>query len=180
MSWRLGVDRPARHNLGQEKPPGLRVWHRKGFPVKRSQQSHQERRGTARSATYAGIEVTRALLGDGLSARRARLMADDMLSLAQAAALAGKSRTALTARIHRGRCIGLANEGRGFRLPKWQFEAGFLPCVERLSSALGTSGGWALLAFLESPRGALGGATPRQAIEQGHLDRVLEIAACGE
>jgi len=148
--------------------------------VKRSQQSRQERKGTARSAAYAGIGLTRALLGDSLSARRARLMADDMLSMAQAAALAGTSRTALTARIDRGQCIGLANEGRGFRLPKWQFEAGFLPCVERLSSALGTSGGWALLAFLESPQGALGGATPRQAIEQGRLERVLEVAAHSE
>jgi hypothetical protein len=41
---------------------------------------------------------------------------------------------------------------------------------------LGTTDGWALLAFLETPHGALDGTTPRAAIEQGHAERVLELA----
>ncbi|MDH4392551.1 MAG: hypothetical protein QE285_14150 [Aquabacterium sp.] len=45
-----------------------------------------------------------------------------------------------------------------------------------LARALGTTDGWALLSFLETPHGALEGATPRAAIEQGRAERVLEIA----
>lgn len=41
---------------------------------------------------------------------------------------------------------------------------------------MGTTEGWALLAFLETASGALDGLTPRQAIEQGHLVRVVEVA----
>ena len=48
--------------------------------------------------------------------------------------------------------------------------------LPRISAALGTTEGWALLSFLESPHGALGGLTPRQAIEQGRADRVAAIA----
>jgi hypothetical protein len=42
-----------------------------------------------------------------------------------------------------------------------------------LSAALGTKEGWALLAFLESAHGGLRGRTPRQAIEQGEVARVI-------
>jgi len=49
--------------------------------------------------------------------------------------------------------------------------------LPRLSTALGTKEGWALLAFLESPHGALDGLSPRQAIEQGQAERVLVVAA---
>lgn len=48
--------------------------------------------------------------------------------------------------------------------------------LPRLSAALGTAEGWALLSFLESPHGALNGITPRQAIEQGQMDKVIRIA----
>ena len=48
--------------------------------------------------------------------------------------------------------------------------------VSKLAAALGTTDGWALLAFLESPHGALGGATPRAAIERGQAERVLDVA----
>ena len=48
--------------------------------------------------------------------------------------------------------------------------------LPRISAALGTTEGWALLSFLESPHGALGGLVPRQAIEQGQADRVAAIA----
>ena len=48
--------------------------------------------------------------------------------------------------------------------------------LPRIAAALGTTEGWALLSFLESPHGALGGLAPRQAIEQGQADRVMAIA----
>lgn len=127
-------------------------------------------------SSYISADETRALLQDSQAARTARIAAADMLSTDEAAALAGTSRVTINAWIARGRCIGLAQLKRGFRLPGWQFEPSFLPVVPRLAEALGTTEGWALLSFLESPHGALDGATPRQAIERGQVERVLEVA----
>ena len=62
-------------------------------------------------------------------------------------------------------------------MPRWQFEPRMWAALPRLSTALGTKEGWALLAFLESPHGALDGLSPRQAIEQGQAERVLVVAA---
>ena len=45
-----------------------------------------------------------------------------------------------------------------------------------IAEALGTTEGWALLSFLESPHGALEGHTPRQAIEQGRAEQAIAIA----
>ena len=47
----------------------------------------------------------------------------------------------------------------------------------RVMKALGTTDGWPLLAFLESPHPALDGQTPRVALEQGvDAKRVLGLA----
>ena len=48
--------------------------------------------------------------------------------------------------------------------------------LPRLTAALGTTEGWALLSFLKLPHGGLNGITPRQAIEQGQSGRVIKIA----
>lgn len=127
-------------------------------------------------ADYVSLPETRALLGTSLAARNARLAAEDMVSTDEAAELANTSRVTINAWIAKGRCIGLSQTKRGFRLPRWQFEPRVWPLVPELSAALGTTEGWALLAFLETPHGALGGATPRVAIEQGQGKRVLDIA----
>ncbi len=134
-----------------------------------------KRQGYADS-NYVSVDETRALLANSLAGRSARLAAADMVSTDEAAKLANTTRVTINAWIDRGRCIGLTQTKRGYRLPKWQFEPGFWPLVPKLASALGTTNGWALLAFLESSHGALGGATPRAAIEQGKADRVLAIA----
>jgi hypothetical protein len=99
-----------------------------------------------------------------------------MVNTDEAAELAGTSRVTINAWIDKGRCIGLVKPTRGFRVPKWQFEPAMWPLIPKLSAALGTTDGWALLTFLESPLGALGGSTPRAAIEQGDAERVLAIA----
>ena len=125
---------------------------------------------------YLSVAQTQALLVDSLAARIARLAAGDMVSTDEAAALAGASRVTVNAWIDRGRCIGLAQTKRGFRVPAWQFEPAFWPAVLLLAQALGTTDGWALLSFLETPLGALEGRTPRSAIEQGQLQWVLEVA----
>lgn len=127
-------------------------------------------------AEYVSLDETRALLSTSLAARNARLALDDMVSTDEAAELANTSRVTVNAWIAKGRCIGLSQTKRGFRLPKWQFEPRVWPLIPKLAAALDTTDGWALIAFLESPHGALGGITPRAAIEQGLTNRVLELA----
>lgn len=125
---------------------------------------------------YASAAQTKALLAGSLGARMARLEAKDMLSTDMAADLVGTTPMTINAWITKGRAIGLAQPRRGSKLPSWQFEPVLWDAVPKLSKALGTTEGWVLLAFLETPSGALGGLTPRQAIEQGHLARVVEVA----
>jgi hypothetical protein len=127
-------------------------------------------------SNYVSVDDTRTLLNGSLAARNARLVAGDMVSTDEAAALAKTSRVTINAWIAKGRCIGLSQIKRGFRLPVWQFEPRVWQVVPKLAAALDTTDGWALLAFLESPHGALGGTTPRAAIEQGNAERVLSIA----
>ena len=105
-----------------------------------------------------------------------RLEANDMLSTDMAADLVGTTPATINAWIARGRAIGLTQTRHAFKLPSWQFEPALWDAVPKLSKALGTTEGWALLSFLETPSGALGGRTPRQAIEQGHLARAIEVA----
>ena len=120
---------------------------------------------------------TRALTANSATFRQQRLQAGDMISTDDAAALTGTSRVTINAWIAKGQAIGLSQAKRGFRLPQWQFDANFLGLLPKLSQALGTRDGWAMLAFLETPHGGLNGATPRAAIERGDGARVLELAA---
>lgn len=99
-----------------------------------------------------------------------------MISTDEAAQLVQTTRVTVNAWIAKGRAIGLTQTKRGFRMPRWQFEPLMWDALPRLSAALGTTEGWALLAFLESPHGALDGRSPRQAIEQGQTDKVIRIA----
>lgn len=132
--------------------------------------------GTA-ADPYASEAQTDALLRSGAAYRRDRMQAADMISTDEAAELAGTSRVTINAWIKAGRCIGVAHLRRGFKLPRWQFEPFVFPHLQPLSQALGTTDGWPLLAFLESPHPALDGQTPRVALEQGmDAQRVLGLA----
>ena len=69
-----------------------------------------------------------------------------------------------------------AGPGRGGLVgPRWQFEPALQTVLGAIAAELDSTG-WDLLSFLETPHGDLEGYTPRQAIEQGHADRVLRIA----
>ncbi len=116
------------------------------------------------------------MLANSLAARQERLGASDMISTDEAAQLVETTRVTINAWIAKGRAIGLTQTKRGFRMPRWQFEPSMWSALPRLSAALGTAEGWAMLSFLESPHGGLNGITPRQAIEQGHSDKVIKIA----
>jgi len=98
------------------------------------------------------------------------------MSTDEAATLLGTSRVTINAWIAKGRCIGLTQTKRGFKVPRWQFEPTVWPYVADVSQAFGSREGWALLNFFETPHGGLDGLTPRQALEQGMAERVLAVA----
>ena len=131
----------------------------------------------ASSNPYATAAQTAAVLRSGAQYRRERMDAADMITTDEAAALAGTTRVTINAWIKSGRCIGVANLRRGFKLPCWQFEPAIWPVLQPVARQLGTSEGWQLLAFLESPATALDGQTPRVALEQGvALERIVALA----
>jgi len=126
---------------------------------------------------YASEAQSAALLRSGAEYRRDRMNASDMITTDEAAELAGTSRVTINAWLKAGRCIGVANFRRGFKLPKWQFEPTTFPLIHPIAQALGTTDGWVLLAFLESPQPALDGQTARTALERGTPgERILELA----
>ena len=75
----------------------------------------------------------------------------------------------ISAWIKSGRCIGVTHLRRGFKIPKWQFEPYVFPVIQALSEALGTTDGWQILSFLETPHEALDGLAPRIALEREAL-----------
>ena len=134
-------------------------------------------RHKANDSPYASTTQTAVLLRSGVQYRRDRMEAADMITTDEAAELAGSSRVTINAWIKSGRCIGVSNLRRGFKLPRWQFEPAVWPALQPLTKSLRTCDGWQLLAFLESPATALDGQTPRAALEQGTpLERILRLA----
>ncbi|WP_139826122.1 MerR family transcriptional regulator [Derxia lacustris] len=129
------------------------------------------------SSDYLPPSYTRVLLARGLARRLDKFELDTLISTEEAAKLLGTSRVKVNAWITKGRCIGLAQTKRGFRLPRWQFEPAIWDVLPELSQALGVTDGWALLAFLETPLGALDGRTPRDALFVGQAQRVIALAA---
>lgn len=128
------------------------------------------------SSDFVSLAETKALMAGSLAIRQQRLDAGDMVSTDEAAQMTGTSRVTMNAWIASGRAIGLTRVKRGFRLPKWQFDSPMWESLPSLSRALGTTEGWALLTFLETPHPGLDGATPREAIERGKQDRAVTLA----
>jgi excisionase family DNA binding protein len=126
---------------------------------------------------YASEEQTTVLLRRGAEYRRQRINASDMITTDEAAELSGTSRVTINAWIKSGRCIGVTHLRRGFKIPKWQFEPYVFPVIQALSEALGTSDGWQMLSFLETPHEALDGLAPRIALERGVPgQRIVDLA----
>lgn len=125
---------------------------------------------------YATVAQTRALLAASKAFRNDRLGAGDMVSIDEAAAIAGASAATISRWIAQGRAIGLYQAEDDFRLPAWQFDPAIWKAVAQIATALGVTDGWTLLAFLESPHGGLDGKSPRVALERGRAARVVEIA----
>ena len=109
------------------------------------------------------------------------MSAVDMLSIDEAAELAGASRVTIKAWIKSLHCIAVSNRRCGLKLPRCQFEPNVWPALKPLAMALGTTDGWQSLVFLETGALALAGQTPRAALEQGvSLQRILAIATAEE
>lgn len=127
---------------------------------------------------YASEAQTTALLRRGAEHRLQRINASDMITTDEAAELSGTTRVTINAWIKSGRCIGVTHLRRGFKMPKWQFEPYVFPVIQSLSQALGTTDGWQMLFFLETPHEALDGLAPRIALEQGVPgQRIVDLAA---
>lgn len=129
---------------------------------------------------YASEAQTSVLLRSGAEYRRQRINASDMISTDEAAELSGTTRVTINAWIKSGRCIGVTHLRRGFKMPKWQFEPYVFPVIRALSEALGTTDGWPMLSFLETPHEALDGLAPRVALERGAPGRRIVDLAIAE
>lgn len=125
---------------------------------------------------YISRTETRTLMAQSTLALNQRIMAADMLKVADAANAVGVTARDIRRWVGDGRCIGVSTASKAMRLPRWQFDLDVWPWIQAIASALGTTDGWSLLGFLESPRGALNGRTPRQALEQGEPTRVIQVA----
>lgn len=126
---------------------------------------------------YATEAQTTALLRRGADYRRQRINASDMITTDEAAELSGTTRVTINSWIKSGRCIGVTHLRRGFKMPKWQFEPYVFPVIQSLSDALGTTDGWQMLPFFETPHEALDGLAPRIALEQGLSgQRIVDLA----
>ena len=125
---------------------------------------------------YETLKQTNELIAAGLPHRRTRLEAADMLSAGEASELMGLSGGAVTRAVAEGKLLGFHVAGLGIRLPSWQFPEPMSSAMLKVISGLGTRDPWSVRAFLERPHGALGGRTPRAAIEQGDLERVMSLA----
>ena len=132
---------------------------------------------TVQADPYATAAQSAAVLRSGAEFLKNRIAAADMLTTDEAAELAGVSRVTINAWIKQGRCIGISNLRRGFKLPKWQFEPQVFELIQPLFEALGTTDSWSLLAFLENPQEALDRRTPLVALAQGEsAERILQLA----
>lgn len=110
---------------------------------------------------------------------QARLNSADMISVEEAGSLMGERDSTIRRWIAQGHCFAVTAPGWGTRLPRWQFEDHLLLWIRPISQALDakSGNGWQVLSFLETPHEGLGGRTPRQALEQGDVDRVLAVAS---
>lgn len=68
--------------------------------------------------------------GSGVKYHRVRMESTDLTISIEAAALAGTNRVTINAWIKSGRCIGVSNLRRGFKLPRWQFEPAIWPALQ--------------------------------------------------
>ncbi|SCK08060.1 hypothetical protein VAR608DRAFT_0209 [Variovorax sp. HW608] len=124
---------------------------------------------------YATTKTTAGLLRAGRRYQRDRLRAADMIGLGEAASLMEIDESTVVGWVRTGRCIGIL--GRAMAFPRWQFDPLVWPAIQVVGNELGTTDGWQVLSFMETPASALNGLSPRIALEQGvPMSRVWAMA----
>jgi hypothetical protein len=127
---------------------------------------------------YGTAAEAAALLREGQQYRHDRSRAADMVTVEEAGSIMGVEGSTIAAWIVGGKCIGLEDPDGAMKLPRWQFEPPAWSSIQRIGRSLGTRDSWQVLDFLETPASALGGMTPRVALERGMpVARVLAAAA---
>lgn len=108
----------------------------------------------------------------------ARLLAGpEMLSSDAFAERIGVSRETVRQKLARHEVLGLAGAKRGWRFPSWQVseDGQLLPGLPRLFSVLGGHP-WTVYRFLLQRHPELEGATALDALRQGRIEEVLQVA----
>jgi ribulose kinase len=100
-----------------------------------------------------------------------------MLSAEKFAELIGTSRVTVNAKRQNHQVLGLEGAKRGFRFPAWQVGEDGKPfsALPELFDHLGGSS-WAVYRFLLQHHPELDGLTGREALYQGRMAEVLEVA----
>jgi hypothetical protein len=124
-----------------------------------------------------------AALVRGLEGREELLQAEGGTATAsEAARLLHLTRQSVDNRRRGNRLIGLGLGRRGYAYPIWQFaESGALPGLEDVLSDLKHCSPWMQTHFMTTGDQRLDGATPLQALREGHVQDVRRAAhAFGE
>jgi len=125
----------------------------------------------------AAAALERELLAKGRLSQREILGSDEMLTLDEASNVSGIPVRTLSQMRADGRLLALARPGalKGFRFPRWQFDARVLPVMPDILAAFGQSRTWQVRDFLTHREPLLAGRVPLDEIRSGHEDAVLRI-----
>lgn len=133
-------------------------------------------------APAAPIDALANARARGQAYKRAEMASAEQLPLTEAAQAANRSEKWVNTLRQRGELYALAEDGRerGFRYPRWQFDAD----KSRLTSALAALsaagvGSWGVHAFMQRASDELGGRSPREWIldDQAPIAPLLQLIA---
>lgn len=100
------------------------------------------------------------------------------LSAEKVGELLGITRQAVEKRRQAGKLLALSIGRHGYRYPAWQFtESGTLPGLDQVLRVLSSHDQWMQTAFFVSGNPRLDNRTPREMLQMGETDRVLNAAA---
>lgn len=113
----------------------------------------------------------------GLGHMQAVLHGEDMLSLDAAAQIGPSAKTLNTWRTQRRiLALKLPAADRGYRYPRWQFEANVQGSIGEILRALPTWSDWKIFGFLTKAEPLLGNTVPLDLLRAGRAADVLRVA----
>jgi len=100
------------------------------------------------------------------------------LSAEKAGEVLGITRQAVEKRRQAGKLLALTIGRHGYRYPVWQFcESGTLPGLEQVLAVLASHDQWMQMAFFVGGNPRLDNRTPKEMLEDGEIERVLNAAS---